>query len=104
MAANAILMGANSDPNSVPVSNMRRPQVMNGNVTIPVGNLRKAKDSQGNVSVFKFVTPVVYKNSFLDLEDDTSEIENLEDALTNDIDKYYENMNEFLGDDWIAIN
>ena len=99
MAENAILMGYNSDPNTMAYTNMRKPQVLKGNATSPVGNLRKAKDSQGNVSVFKFVTPVVYKNSFLDLEDDTSEIENLEDSLTNDIDKYYENMNEFLGDE-----
>jgi hypothetical protein len=88
---------SNYDPNTVTINNMRKPQILKGNSTVPLGNLRKRDDS--NVSVFKFVTPVVYKNSFLDLEDNNSEMENLEDEMTNNIDKYYENMNDFLGDD-----
>lgn len=67
--------------------------------SVQVGNLRKPQESKGNTTTFKFVTPVVYQNSFLDMEDDNSEIENLEDSMSNDIDKYYENMNEFLGDE-----
>jgi hypothetical protein len=31
-------------------------------------------------------------------------MENLEDEMTNNIDKYYENMNDFLGDDWLELN
>lgn len=39
------------------------------------------------------------KNSFLALDDDeNTEIDNLQDEMSNNIDSYYENMNEFLED------
>jgi len=44
-----------------------------------------------SLTTFKFLTPVTYRNSFIDLED--------EDTNSDDIDNYYEGINEELEDE-----
>jgi hypothetical protein len=51
------------------------------------------KASETNASTFKFLTPVTYRNSFLDLEDSDNE---LSTELSSDIDNFYDGVNELL--------
>ena len=72
----------------------------NTDVSKPINLIREfrveAPQIKNYEKTFTFVTPVTYRNSFLDLEDYDSQSEK---ELANQIDNYYENTNEMLEDD-----
>lgn len=45
---------------------------------------------------FQFVTPVTYRNSFIDLQDTTTD---MNDQIAQEIDRYYEDLNDLMLED-----